>query len=171
MLRRLANGGDVEALKRLVDILEPLKRYRRHGLGTYTTYSPYTRVVDTARPDASVARQFRKIVEIYLAGNSPEILPDIRNFLEQLENNPDALQSTIRQSPILEEIRPVSALVSQLSQSGLQALEYLESGARPSQQWVRDQQTIIGQGEAPTAEVEIMIIPAIEQLVSAAARE
>jgi len=171
MLRRLANGGDVEALKKLVDILEPIKGYRRHGLGTYTTYSPYTRVVDTARPDAPVARNFRKMVEDYLSGNAPELVPDIKEFLGQLDNNHGTLQNTFNQSPVLEEIRPVSALVSQLSQSGLHALEFLETGTQPGQQWFRDQQMIIGQGNAPTAEVEIMIIPAIEQLVSAVAQE
>jgi hexosaminidase len=43
MLRRLANSRDISALKTLVDVLEPVEDYKRHGKGNIlTSYGPYS---------------------------------------------------------------------------------------------------------------------------------
>src|SRR6185295_2551901 len=53
MLRRLANGQDITALKTLVDVVEPAKYYDRiKENNALNSSTPYTHVVDAALPDA-----------------------------------------------------------------------------------------------------------------------
>src|SRR5262249_55034731 len=56
LLRRLALSSDIEVLKALVDIVEPVKNYRRGREFPTSQLTPLTRVVDAARPDSSEAR-------------------------------------------------------------------------------------------------------------------
>jgi hypothetical protein len=65
-----------------------------------------------------------------------------------------------------------------LAAAGLQALEYLESGRKPSQSWSRDQAALLQQLDPtqaepqkripPPAELLIMIIPGVRKLIAAA---
>ncbi len=57
MLRRLAGGTDIEALRTLVELVEPVKGYRRPELRPATQMMPLTRFVDAARADSAVARR------------------------------------------------------------------------------------------------------------------
>ena len=46
MLKRIAGDGPVEPLKRLADVLEPVKGYARTKLHAYTSATPLDRLVD-----------------------------------------------------------------------------------------------------------------------------
>ena len=63
MLRRLCQCRDVAALEVLLGAIEPVKVYNRGRLRKHTQFSPLTRMVDAAWPDAGPAREFRWAVE------------------------------------------------------------------------------------------------------------
>ncbi len=168
MLRRLTGGQEVTPLRTLVDVLEPVKGYARSRLATYTSYSPLTRVVDAARPDAPVARKFREAVDRFLRTRLPEDRAALEHRLQQWEANHQRLLPIIKAAPILWEIESRSADLSRAAQIGLQALSWLDRGPAPGK-WQEDVRAELRTFRAPRAETELMILEAIERLVLACA--
>ena len=101
MLRRLCGCRDVAALEVLLGTIEPVKIYRRGRLRRYTSFSPLTRTVDVAWPDAGPARRFRWAVDRLVAADfeDPPELEVARNWLRRWQDNHAALLHTIQTSP------------------------------------------------------------------------
>jgi len=172
MLRRLSNNTDIAPLKNLVDVIEPLKGYARGRQREYTSYSPLTRVVDAARPDAKVAREFRNLVDSYFSEERKGDMEfnDIKDWLILWQNNHINLIEIINSSPVLKEIETLSEDLSKIAGIGLQALAYIKSGQRADSYWVTPQLEILRKARAQRGQTELMIIPAIRNLVNAAGK-
>jgi len=149
-------------------VLEPVKGYQRNAQfeGTYTSFSPFTRVVDAARPDQKVARDFRNNVDKYIK-DTEQNTEDIKYILTLWKNNHSKLMKIISQSPILEEITPMSEMLSEISQIGLEALEKLENDEKAGNRWKKKSRDLLKKAEAPHGQTELMIVTAIEKLVDA----
>ncbi|HEX9972584.1 MAG TPA: family 20 glycosylhydrolase [bacterium] len=171
MLRRLVNDDEVAALKNFVDVIEPVKIYTRAQQREYTQFSPLTRVVDAAKPDTPVAREFRKSVERYLKASSknPTTLEELQERLKMWKNNHDLLQKTIKKSPVLKEIETLSADLAATADIGLESFNYLQKCAAPDSNWVKEKLEFLNKAKAPRGQTELMIISAVEQLVKKAA--
>ncbi|MBC7187516.1 MAG: family 20 glycosylhydrolase [Calditrichaeota bacterium] len=168
MLRRLSGGREVGPLRTLVDVLEPVKGYERSRRGTYTSFSPLTRVVDTAKPDAPVARRFREAVRSFLQSRDAQTRAELERHLRLWQGNHERLLPVIKASPILWEIEELSANLSRVASIGLEALAHM-SGGQASPEWQRKVQSELEQCRAPRAETELMIVSAVEELVRACA--
>jgi hexosaminidase len=134
MLRRLVQGSDISAIKTLVDVLEPVPGYERGQQLSYTTFSPLTRVVDAARPDAHVARRFRFLVEEFLQLNPTDRADTNRTaYIEIVEcltlwrNNHGKLSTLIERFPVLQEVKQLSVDLADVAVIGLKAVERLRS--------------------------------------------
>jgi hexosaminidase len=177
MLRRLTNGGDTEPLRVLMGVIEPIKVYTRHRQPwRYYSYSPLTRVVDAARPDAPDAREFRGLVHRYLEDHkaglkAPGKATKIRAWLHLWQDNHTRLKDSIAQSPILQEIEATSEDLAAISAVGLDALKYLEKGRRAKSPWVVQQRQVLEAAQTQASEVELMVLPVIDQMVLAAGGE
>lgn len=191
MLRRLVGlNEDVQPLKTFVDVLETVKEYRRGQLVrfSYSTFYPLTGIADVVRPDARTARNFRNLTAKYLANvkevferpaagkisqdsSKIELLDAHRqamiNWLNLWKNNHERLLPTIQKNPRLKEIEEHSLSLSLLAQTGLEAIDRLERGVAVTAQWRHVVGLIIERAKQPKAQTDIMIIPAIEQLVKA----
>lgn len=165
MLRRLTNNNDVNSLKIFVDVVEPVKNYARNGQREHTSLSPLTRVVDAARPDAKVAREFSKAVEKYLNTNSQETFNEISNLLILWRNNHQKLVKVINGSPVLKEIESLSGDLSSVGMIGLEALKYLSMKQNPGADWCGQQLTKLGSAKLPRGQVELVVIKPIEAMV------
>lgn len=125
MLKRLANGTDITALKTFVDVIEPMKELSRRKQGiTYYTYTPLTMVVDAARPDSRVAREFSWLVDDFLKKPSQELAAKIKaHYQLWIENHPK-LKETMKTAPAIREVEPVSENLAKLSEIGIQLVDY-----------------------------------------------
>jgi hexosaminidase len=169
MLRRLANQEDVAPLKTLVDVIEPIKIYTRHQYRTYTSYSPFTRVVDAARPDSKTARDFRQLVDKFLSDKSNvELQNEIAARLKKWEANHSLLRAMMQKSPVLREIAAQSENLSKTSAIGLQALEALASGKPLGAQWLAANLAYLEKAKGAYAETELMIVAGVAKLAQAA---
>ncbi|MCU7520059.1 MAG: family 20 glycosylhydrolase [Ignavibacteria bacterium] len=167
MLRRLSNYADTTPLKTFVDVVEPVKLYARHSQGVkYTQYSPYTRLVDAAVPDPKTVRDFRKLVDSFLKTNDDASYNALKMWLTLWKENHKSLLTVINQSPVLKEIESMSSDLSELSQTGLTALETLHSGKSLDKSWQSEQASLIERAKKPRGQAEIMVVPAIERLIS-----
>ncbi len=168
MIRRLANGDDVTALTNFINVVGPVQGYNRaHQRTDYTSFSPLTRVVDAAVPDAEAARNFRYLVDDFLTRNIQD-----ENNIKQIEKqlilwkNIDArLNAIIKRSPILLEVKPLSKELSDISAIGLQALEHIKNKTKVDSNWVNESLGRIKEAKQPQGQVELRVVSPVEKLV------
>ena len=167
MLRRLTNDHDINALKNFVNVVEPVKGYNRQHQGIhYTSYSPYTRVVDASRPESEIDRHFKNYVNEFLKGNT-EFEQNITFWLNLWKDNYQNLEKTIKLSPILKEIEPMSKNLRDVSNAGLEAIKLISSNQRVDTNWVNQKMELINAANKPYGQVELEMVPSIEKLIKA----
>ena len=172
MLRRLANGSEYTAVKTLIDVIEPVKEYARFKQGVnWTSFSPLTGPADVARPDAKVAREFRKMAKAYAANPSAETEAQIRYWLNLWHNNHEQFQRSMEQSPILRQLEPLSADLATISRIGLEALDHTTSNKQKklNTDWLEARLKVLEGAKKPRAVSELMVVGGIETLVRQAA--
>jgi hexosaminidase len=169
MLRRLANGNDIAPLRTLVDVLEPVKDYTRQDQGVlYTSYSPMTRVVDAALPDAAAARKFDRTVDAYLADKKPEDLSKIRACLPPWKENHAKFAALAELSPMLKESLPLSENLAALASAAQESLDAI-SGKKPLAKDRSDAiAKVLEESRKPCGQAELAVVYAVEKLAAAA---
>jgi hexosaminidase len=172
MLQRLAGDHSMGPAKVLSDILEPVKYYSRGRAQHYTSFTPLNRLVDATRPESDAARRFEVQVDQALAGRpaAKSNFQMLRERLMQWRDNDSRLKPIIADSFLLKEVAPLSETVAAVAGAGLKALDYIEAGKVPSDDWKKEQSTLLERAKRPQAELLIMIVPAIQKLVDAAAK-
>jgi len=173
MLRRLSNSTDIRALKVLVDVIEPVKGYKRGAQKKHTSTSSLTRMVDAARPDARTAREFRKRADQYVKDplKGSYDLNDLTQLLVLWKKNHDELLPVIQKSPALKEIKTLSEDLSRIAGIGLEALNYIQTKQNAGEDWLENKLNILEKSKLPRAQTELMIVSAIELLVRSAEKQ
>ncbi|HYK89918.1 MAG TPA: family 20 glycosylhydrolase, partial [Acidobacteriota bacterium] len=171
MLRRLAGDHPAGPVRILSDILEPVKEYNRPATQHYTSFTPLNRLVDATRPESKAARQFSLLVDQALAGGSgaKSNFQPLRDQLTRWRDNGARLDPIIADSFLLREAKSLSETVTAITGTGLQALDYLEAGKSAPEEWKKEQTSLLDRAKKPQAELLIMIVPALQKLVNAAA--
>jgi len=171
ILRRLANSENTDPLRTLVSVIEPVKEYQRYQVRPQTMLSPLTGLVDAARPDSEVARQFAAMVAEFLS-DTPRFRvyrSDIRDALTNWRDAGTALNPMIDRAPALQEARPLAKDLAEVAAAGLEAIEYLSTGNAASSEWRIAQLAKLDQAAKPKAALELVVIPSVRKLVVAAA--
>ncbi len=163
MLERLANMQPFESLRTLDDLLEPVKEYSRGETREYTSFTPLNRLVDATRPESDAAREFAGLVANW--GIHKE---EIRKRLTLWRDNKARLLPLLERSALLQEAAPLAEDIAALAASGLQALDYLDTGKPVPEAWVKEQPALLDRAAKPRAELLIMIVPSVRRLVEAA---
>jgi hypothetical protein len=132
--------------------------------------TPLIRLVDAARPESDKAREFRKMVDGYLA-DAPEFKANrdtIGEWLRLWRDNHAALEPVLAESPLLNEIIPLSQDVAALAELGMEALEYTGKNQRAPLSLVDEVHPLLNPPSKPEHELLIMIAPGIEKLIQKA---
>lgn len=172
MLRRIAGGNDIAALKVLADVVEPVKDYTREETAPVpaTSAVPLIRVVDAVRPESMTAREFAKAVDELVSGAAkPGSEARVRSLLNRWRDNQVELQPQFEKSLLLKEVEPVSQNLSALGAAGLAALDYLDRGESAPAAWVTAQLALVEQAKKPQAQLLIVIAPSVGKLIQASA--
>ncbi len=171
MLQRLAGDHPAGPVRILSDILEPVREYARPATQHYTSLTPLNRLVDATSPESDAARQFGLRVDQALAAASGARsgFPILREQLTRWRDNDTRLKPIAADSYLLKEAGPLSETVSAMAATGLQALEFLESGKTAPEDWRKEKSALLESAQKPQAELLIMIVPALRKLVDAAA--
>ena len=129
MLQRMADTQDIGALSALADVVEPVKDYTRMDAvkEPWDFRAPQNRLVDAARPESDVARNFQEAVQAYIQSGYKNRAKEeeIRSLLTVWRDNDRKLRPLLQQSFLLNDVAPLSEELSTLTNTGLYALNYL----------------------------------------------
>ena len=172
MILRFSSGINYQATRSLMDVLTPVKGYKRLfgflSLPEAAGYpnAPLVRAADVAMVDSRVKWKFRKNVMDFLLTKSPASEHAIRDQLTIWSVNYDQLQSLFKSSPLAKEIEMHSKNLSALSQACLDALDQIKAGKKPDAQWLSDKQSLMKSAQGSYGEVELSVLPEMIDLIN-----
>jgi hexosaminidase len=157
MLERLAGHISIEPLKVLADVVEPVKNYERGRTREYTQLTPLNRLVDAVRPESDAAREFAAMSD-----------DKKRELLRLWAGNHALLLPIIRQSPLLQEIEPLSKNLSDVAEIGLRLLQ---KNRQPfsEREKLRFRETLDNAAKSVGA-LQLMIVPTVKQMFESATK-
>jgi hexosaminidase len=168
MLERLGGSNDIESLLVLAQAVEPVKGYARARGHAYETTTPLNRMVDAVPPESDTARTFAALVQKLLTRQAtPDEVASIRDQLGVWVDNDAKVQPLLQQMALLQELSPLSSSLKTVAQTGLEALDYVNSDRHPPAGWREEQLILLKLAEQPQAELLDMIAPSVEKLVEA----
>ncbi|UII22887.1 family 20 glycosylhydrolase [Fulvivirga ligni] len=166
ILRNLCNSYDVQALKTLANVAEPMKGYTRNTNGTlYATYSPYTLFADVCITDAPDALQFKYLVDEYLADENEQSLEKIKKWLTKWEQNEAELKPVIDANPVLKSIEPMSKNLATISSLALEALSGIEGDARTQIDWFNNTLSTLNDSREQSGRTRLEVVDPIERII------
>ena len=175
-LRRLAGDdatpSDLAALRVLVDLLEPVKIYRRNELqAEIDLLAPLTGLADCARPDSPEARAFAYRVERVCSGHfTPADLAAARQQLFSWKSAAETLsQGLCVRSPRLQDALPLVQILASISDVGIDALQALNEKQGPGTGWKQAHEQKLETAGGAWAATELPIVGALRHLVATAA--
>ena len=175
MLDRMAGSTDISALQVLADVVEPVKDYNRwdDAKGPIDFHAPLNRLIDAANPESETARQFNNLVQAFVKSGYKDqaVEAQLRTWLVTWRDNDAKLRPLLDQSALLKEDVPLSQSLSALGTAGLQALDYLNKGQTAPDAWKTQQLSLIEQSKKPMADVLLMVVAPVQQLVEASATQ
>lgn len=166
MLERMSGEENPKALSVLASVVQPPEGYQREELKEYNAWSPLNRMVDAVSPESESARRFSDLAKLIVAGKAnPDQVQQARKWLTRWRDNDAKLQPTLGRSDITEELKPVSANLSQVAAIGLEALDNLENHRAMSGDARQKNLAILKNAEKPQAVLRLMVVQPIELLV------
>ena len=175
MLHRMAGSADITALRNLADVVEPVKDYNRwsDAKGPIDFHSPLTRMIDAVSPESDTARHFSDLVQAFVQSGYKDQAAEaqIRMWLTTWRDNDVRLQPLLSQTYLLQEDAPLSQDLSALGAAGLQALDYLDKGQTAPDSWKTQQSALIEQSNKPMADLLLMVVAPVQQLVDASSAQ
>jgi hexosaminidase len=175
MLHRMAGPADITALRNLADVVEPVKDYNRwsDAKGPIDFHSPLTRMIDAVSPESDTARHFSDLVQAFVQSGYKDQAAEaqIRMWLTTWRDNDVRLQPLLSQTYLLQEDAPLSQDLSALGAAGLQALDYLDKGQTAPDSWKTQQSALIEQSKKPMADLLLMVVAPVQQLVDASSAQ
>jgi hexosaminidase len=173
MLHRMSGTDDIAALRVLADVLEPVKDYTRADSIKLPADSsvPLNHLVDAVSPESDVARNFRDLVQTYIQTGykDQDAERQIRAWLTKWSENDAKLHPELEQSFLLKEVEPLSQDLSSVSAAGLAAIDYLDKSESSPDSWRTQQLALMTSARTAKAELLLMIVDPVQQLVEASA--
>jgi hexosaminidase len=116
-------------------------------------------------------RHFQDSVQTYLASgyNNGTAEGEIRTLLAAWRDNDARLRPLLEHSFLLHELAPLSEDLSALGLSGLSALDYLDRSEPSPESWRVQQLAIIERAKTSKADLLLMGIAPVQQLIEASA--
>jgi hexosaminidase len=167
LLRRLANGHDISALQTLVNLIEPVKIYRRYQVRPQTMLSPLTGLIDAAQADAEGARKFNKLAAKFLNENDfQENLSELSQIFTNWQETGRKLKPLMENNPSLFEGKQLAVDLEDLGIIGLELLELLKANKRIDGDWLGGKLKRLDEIAKPKAAVEFQVVESMKRLLT-----
>jgi hexosaminidase len=168
MLRRLTGQLEVPALQDLLAYTMPVSFGERGRLQRTTQHTPFTRLVDAARPDPWSRSRMLVLATAVAAGprKAPNEIAELRAIFTRWTRLADqvvALRGTV---PLAADGEPAARALGDLGLLGLEALHYLTGDGAPAQ-WKAAARTTLDSLDKPQGLLRLAGVEAVRLLVDA----
>jgi hexosaminidase len=174
MLHRMAGTANIDALRVLADVVEPVKDYDRwdDSKGPIDFHAPLTRMIDAVIPESDVGREFHDLVRAFVASGYKDQAAEVqmRVWLMSWRDNDEKLRPLLVQSALLQEDVELSKDLSALGAAGLESLDYLDKPQIPPDSWRTTQVALIEKAKKRNADLLLMVAAPVGELVDATGR-
>jgi hexosaminidase len=175
MLQRIAGSAatpdELASLRRLTDVVEPVKDYTRERTAPAepTSLTPMNRVVDAVPLESDAGRHFGELVDKFVSTScmDSDMQAHLAAQFTQWRDNGKKLQPLIDRSFLVKEIEPLSQDLSLLGVWGLAALDALAHGQTVSDSTKAQQLAALEQVKKPKAQLLLIPAPAVQRLMEA----
>ena len=174
LLKQMAGTGSVAPLRTLVEVIEPVKEYKRHFQGyNYTTFSLLNRLVDAAPAESEAARRFAILVDSVVMPRTgalnfltpaPRQVALLRAQAVRWQANDVLLQPLLAANPSLTEYAPLSAQLASVATLLLERLTQLQTGQAPGPTWLAAARATLDAAQAPAGQAELAVVKAARKL-------
>ncbi len=171
MLRRVAPGLDLAPLQSVLAVASPVSLGGRRFTGQAMQFIPLTTLSEAAVPDPPAAREVAAEVKAVLA-DAPRYGAYRESLARVFRGWRDAapeLAALAERSPMVSEALPVARDLADLGAAGLEALAYLADGTAAPPAWVVDRTALLARAALVKANLRLMVVPALHDLIVAAA--
>jgi hexosaminidase len=172
--RNILDSTHTEPLDVLASVIEPVSFHERYQ-GQHTDgYTSLDRLVDSVVADPPLRQEIAREVDeaVGPSGHSDRAAARIRlrsRFLQWQQAAP-SLEVWAHRSARLSDTEARARQLGILAQVGLESLAYLDAHTSASQEWLDGQLAVIADAEKPSALVRFVFLPALRDLVQAAAK-
>lgn len=173
-LRALAGTEDIDALRPLMAVLEPVEfGARSHWAQTHdvTTLSPMNNLADALPPDPPSKHDFGDLMSTYLADPAAHGAEEaaLEETFRSWATRPEEMD-LLSSSPQLAEALPRAQQLAEMGTMGLEALSYLSSGVAAPAGWKAQKLAILDEADKPLALTRFTVLKAMRDLVNEAGR-
>jgi hexosaminidase len=128
-------------------------------------------MIDAVYPESDTARHFSELVQTFVQSGYKDQAAEtqIRMWLTTWRDNDAKLHLLLDQTFLLQEDAPLSQDLSALGTAGLQALDYLDKTQPAPDGWKAQQTALIDQAKIRKADLLLMVVAPVQQLVEASA--
>jgi hexosaminidase len=172
--RNLAGSVDPEALDVFASVIEPVSFGERYDGQRTDSLTSLDRLVDAvvADPPARqrIAAEINAIVAVPHTAAAQVAEQGLRKQFIKWQEVAPVLEVWAHRSPRLSDTEARAHQLGALAQVGLESLAYLETRTAPTADWQAAQAAVIADAEKPSALIRFVFLPALKQLVQAAAQ-
>jgi hexosaminidase len=166
LLRRLVNNNDISALQTLVDLIEPVKIYKRYQQRPQSMLSPLTGLIDAAQADAPKARSFNKLVQNMTGQQSSEDAAKLKVIFTDWQNTGVQLKQIFENKPSLFEAKQLAADLQNLGEIGMEIIGMMQTGKKLTADWREAKLKRLAEIAKPKAALEFQVVESMKKLIA-----
>jgi hexosaminidase len=167
-LRQLVGTGQIDSLHILSRVLQPVSFDDRYELQHNTVLTPMDRLTDALRPDPPSRHEVEVLVREYLKNQNASASDALKLMFDAWQSAAPEALSLMQSSPLLQPDAPRASQLSDLGNTGLEALAYLEKHETAPATWTQSKLSLIDQAEKPAGLTRFTMLDPLRQLVKAA---
>lgn len=163
LIRRFLNGNTDKDFEAVLEMLEPVENYARHGFKKYATSTPLCQLPDIAQPDCQFAIQVFILTEYFIKNQDKSHLLQIQNLILEKQKY---LKSLIAKENGYIHLASYSNILKQLDAALILYDEVVKKIAQPyDQAWYDTTNAKLNKLTKPVAEAEPGFFHAIKKLL------
>ena len=167
-LRQLAGTAQIEALRVLASVLQPVGFDERYEMQHTSQLTPMDHLIDAVRPDPPSRHGMQVLVKAYLANHDQGARAELAAMFELWIAAGPKAQALMAAAPLLQDPAPRAQQLADLGTAGLEALQYLEKHEAAPAGWAQAKLAVIDQAAKPVGLVRFTVLEPLRDLVKAA---
>jgi hexosaminidase len=167
-LRQLAGTEQIEPLRVLANVLQPVGLDENEKMQHTTQLTPIDHLIDAVRPDPPSRHGMQVLVKEYLANHNADARAELAATFERWIAAGPKAQALMAAAPLLQDPAPRAQQLADLGTAGLEALQYLEKHEAAPAGWAQAKLAVIDQAAKPVGLVRFTVLGPLGDLVKAA---